>query len=503
MPTQKQNNSRKLKSRSRKRTYRRSKSIISKRSIKKKTKRKSYDGASSSSAYFAIPKIIENICDDVNNKDALYYMENMDIVDLLSIKNLNCSLNIKFKLLLLFLTRIYKINIPYLVEKLKIFYCLNPEMLDSLLDNNIWFLNRFISSKLIDINGVTTIPLNVEGIQREIDELIDILTSQVENIIFIDSTTTILDNNNINVLHCTFNEVHNDIRIQLSGNPLLKVYVTPLQIQEDLPDWLKNIVLYGFHKNIGNQFCYNKRYLINISYKGMSSLQTIGDEWMANCHTLQNPSFVGLSALTKVGNYWMWLCAHLENPNFNGLSALTKVGNYWMWLCEHLENPNFNGLSALTTVGNNWMRSCDTLQNPNFNDLSALTTVGNDWMSNCHTLQNPNFNSLSSLITVGDDWMSRCFSLQNPNFVGLSALITIGDFWMLDCIELINPNFNGLLALTTVGNSWMRNCDVLENPDFDGLLALTTVGDDWMEFCPVLSEDIKQFRDDFLRDHNT
>ena len=64
MPTQKQNNSRKLKSRSRKRTYRRSKSIISKRSIKKKTKRKSYDGASSSSAYFAIPKIIENICDD-------------------------------------------------------------------------------------------------------------------------------------------------------------------------------------------------------------------------------------------------------------------------------------------------------------------------------------------------------------------------------------------------------------------------------------------------------
>ena len=71
MPTQKQNNSRKLKSRSRKRTYRRSKSIISKRSIKKKTKRKSYDGASSSSAYFAIPKIIENICDDDDdNKDA-------------------------------------------------------------------------------------------------------------------------------------------------------------------------------------------------------------------------------------------------------------------------------------------------------------------------------------------------------------------------------------------------------------------------------------------------
>ena len=151
-----------------------------------------------------------------------YYMENMDIVDLLSIKNLNCSLNIKFKLLLLILTRIYKINIPYLLEKLKIFYCLNPEMLDSLLDNNIWLLNTFISSKQTAIRGDNKILLNVEGIQPEIVKLLDILTRQVENIIFIDSTTTILDNNNINVLHYTFNEVHNDIRIQLSGNSLKK-----------------------------------------------------------------------------------------------------------------------------------------------------------------------------------------------------------------------------------------------------------------------------------------
>ena len=66
---------------------------------------------------------------------------------------------------------------------------------------------------------------------------------------------------------------------------------------------------------------------------------------------------------------------------------------------------------------------------------------------------------------------------------------------------LQNQNFNGLSALITVRKGWMENYDSLENPIFDELSALITVGKQWMENCISLSEDIKQIRDDFLRDH--
>ena len=73
---------------------------------------------------------------------------------------------------------------------------------------------------------------------------------------------------------------------------------------------------------------------------------------MYNCKALVNPSFTGLFSLETVGSYWMkWLCVTLENPSFIGLSSLKTIGSSWMSLCRALKNPSFTGLSSVTRVG--------------------------------------------------------------------------------------------------------------------------------------------------------
>jgi len=199
----------------------------------------------------------------------------------------------------------------------------------------------------------------------------------------------------------------------------------------------------------------------------------------------------------NIGDNWIFHCPSLIEVKFSGFSALESIGKNWLSYCDKLESINFNGLSALTTVGDGWMASCNALRSPNFNGLDALTTVSHNWMSSCKKLESPKFEGLTNLHKVGDFWMYACSALKNPDFEGLSSLEEIGGDWMTGS-ALVNPNFKGLSSLQKVGESWMSSCSSLTTPDFSSLTALKKVGNNWMDKCPNLSLETQRYRSNFM-----
>ena len=71
------------------------------------------------------------------------------------------------------------------------------------------------------------------------------------------------------------------------------------------------MVFYGFEETIDNDFCSQQLNLTHISYRGMTSLQSVGNYWMSRCYTLITINFEGLRNLQRVGD--RWLCCFNNN----------------------------------------------------------------------------------------------------------------------------------------------------------------------------------------------
>ena len=250
-----------------------------------------------------------------------------------------------------------------------------------------------------------------------------LIGANLTNIALIKSTTTTIDNNNINVLNCRLREFPINLRPQLEN---LQLYMKPIEYNiQYLPNGLggmggilqnivavRSVVFYGFEENLGDDFCYNHNFIQRISYAGLTSLKSIGNRWMSKCGSLIHIDFNGLTYLRSVGYSWLSGCQRLTEVNFTGLPALRTVGDYWINNCSFLTNINFNSLFSIISVGYNWMSHSPSLVNPNFNGLTSLQTVKNGWMKYCPSLRRPNFNGLLSIESVGSEWMDHCPSLE-------------------------------------------------------------------------------------------
>jgi len=172
--------------------------------------------------------------------------------------------------------------------------------------------------------------------------------------------------------------------------------------------------------------------------------------------------------------------------SFRGMTSLEIVKNNWLRGANARE-IDFTGLRNLKEVGDLWLSDNIALVNVDFRGLSNLKKVGTLWLENCTALVNVDFRGLSNLKEVGKHWLMRCRALETTNFRGLNNLEKVGDLWLSDCVSLTTVIFTDLNNLKEVGYGWLYGCEALTEVNFEGLSNLEKVDNRWLEGCTALT----------------
>jgi hypothetical protein len=484
-------------------------------------------------------KILNVIFPFLNEEDLLDVLEYPDIaINILEIKNIK-ELDMQFSFLILFYG-IYNsfigTNIDKKFEKkLKVFFCIHPEILIEEFKNSLTINNEillfhqknpdFVETRRFDMQVDKKAKKDIDSIRDKtnlfsgleklgkidhswmtmVTELREELMEKdlalatkitnsyqrfqdyVKDYELIDTYSTVnslVKPNKIYILDCSTDHLDNlKFKFQQLTNEFPVVFTTRNEV-EPLSGLRYKLNIYGFEQKIENGFCHNH----TASHLGfyMPCLKEIGDDWMCNCIYLNSVDFTGLKALKTVGKRWLKTCSAIITVNCTGLISLETIDDEWMFGCIRLLNVNLEDLKKLKKVENAWLGFCISLLHVNFQGLISLETVGHNWLKECLNLLSINCTDLTKLKEVGDFCLSLCQNLMKVNFKGLTSLEKVGKFWMAQCRNLSEIDGLDLINLKEVGESWLRSCENLREPNFVGYVSLKSVGDYWMCDCANL-----------------
>ena len=198
--------------------------------------------------------------------------------------------------------------------------------------------------------------------------------------------------------------------------------------------------------NLSN--CTSLQYIHNNAFSGCNGLKTIDLSHCTELREIQSGVFMSCSALntvnleycsnlTLIGDYAFHSCQKLTEVKLTGCTALSTIADCAFWngsFANESFDFDFTQLTSLSSIGANAFRGKGL--NGDINFTSKIHQVGESAFINCKKITSISFANCTDLGVISSNTFSDCDLLESVDFTGCSNLSTLQKNAFTNCPSL-------------------------------------------------------------------
>ncbi len=250
---------------------------------------------------------------------------------------------------------------------------------------------------------------------------------------------------------------------------------------------LEKVIFPSCLEVIGSQAFRGCTNLSTADFSLTTQLKTIEYHSFYTCSGLLDINLSNCTSLQEIQNYAFSTCNGLRTVDLSNCSNLKEIKYAVFSSCSSLTTVNFENCSTLTVIGEHAFSDSRNISTVKLTGCTALSTIADCAFWNGSIVNESfdfDFTQLTALTSIGVNAFTGKALVGDIHFA--SQIHQLGESAFSNCKKITSISFADCSELTVISSNTFSNCDLLETVDFTGCSQLSTLQKNAFSYCPSL-----------------